>query len=454
MAGTRFTRSMAVAALLSAAACGPKPIRYLDAGEDAGEDAGVDAGRPAGDMPPTGSSRAVEQPDAGAATSRIGVSVSMALDQNEQPMLAFVEEDPNGDGVRQDDRVRFTRWNGVDRAWQPPVTVGTSGQVDDGFPHRQVSLARDAETGRLGVAFTTGATQVKLATSLDEGETWTVEVASAPNPGASAVGDPQLAMAAGSVHLAYWQERLRCAGTGCSAVLYVRRDGAGPGGFSTAEVFPLAAATDANVPMPLSLALDSAGKPGVAAFLGVSSAATVTLAFWRPGSANAASIFDSGTVTDATPSVSVAFDGDLPRVAYHLAGADASVQLRYSAASDAAGATWGASVAIPRNGAVASLETTRYFQALALGAGGKVVIAADFTAATQALQLCGGPKLARSNDGTAFTVCSPDGGKVFGLAGHYVNLALPPSGKLTLAFLYTSTANAQMGPGIVVWREP
>jgi len=297
----------------------------------------------------------------------------------------------------------------------------------------------------------TASKAVRLATSDDEGATWSLELASAANPTGHALGDPGLAMAGGTVHLAYWEASARCGGAQCGTIVYRSR---ASGGAFVDQQAPLTAGGEGNMTMPLSLALDSAGKPGLAYFVDSSAQATVTLAFWRPGTAAATPVFDSGSATDATPSVSLAFQGDKPRVAYHLNGTDPVVQLRYQAASDAAGATWAAPVGMPRNGTVAKPETTRYFQSLALGPADKVAIVAAFTAALDVPQMCGGPKLARSDDGTTFTVCSPDGGRFLGFAGTWASMVRGSSNKLTIAFLYETTTSLVLGPGVVIWREP
>src|SRR3954470_19167746 len=89
-------------------ACGQRP-RYQDAGPDEVDAAVPDAGRTRGEDPPNGYLTAVPNADAGVLT-RVGVGVAMALDQNAQPLLAYIVEDPDQDGVHQDDQVRFTRW--------------------------------------------------------------------------------------------------------------------------------------------------------------------------------------------------------------------------------------------------------------------------------------------------------------------------------------------------------
>ncbi|MBI3183196.1 MAG: hypothetical protein HYZ28_13750 [Myxococcales bacterium] len=446
----RAVRMLCFAAALALIACGPRPKKVYDGGEeDAGEDAGVDGGRPAGENPPTGYSVAVEQPATVPATNRLGISVAMALDQNEQPMLAYLHEDPNGDGVAQDGRVSFTRWNGVEKKWEDVRTIETVGQVDTSHPHRQVAIARDSSSGKLGIAYLKSGGQVRLATSDDEGANWTLETASGANPNARPLTDPALGMAGGQTYLAYHEAQRRCAGPACGSVIL--RSRTGTGAFSDSEA-PLVGGAEAQLPMPIALALDSSGKPGVAYFLHSSASATVALGLWRPAG-GATKVIDSEGVADATPSVSLAFAGTLPRLAYHLAGSDPAAQLRFSAATDAAGTSWAPAVAIPRNGSVSDPEGTRWYQAVA-AQGAKVSIAANFAIATQPSQSCGGPKLARSSNGTDFTVCSPDGGKVFGFAGLWANLRYSSGGKLTLAFLYDSKANPTIRPGVVIWREP
>ncbi|MFZ5471781.1 MAG: hypothetical protein ACOZIN_20320 [Myxococcota bacterium] len=435
---------------LMAVAC-ERPRFVPDGGrDDGGSDAGTDAARPAGQMPPTGYSVVVEQPTNLGASNRIGASVAMVLDQNEQPFVAYVHEDPNGDGIAIDTCVELTRWNGVDKAWEAPRTVDVVGQIDTSHPHRQVAIARDSVTGVLAVAYLASATQVNLALSDDEGENWSIETASAP--GNETLNDPVLALYGGEVHLAYHQANQRCTGAQCGAVLY--RSRLASGAFSSATAVPLLAGTDANPAKPIAMALDADGKPGLAYFLETTASPTVTLAFWRPGTATAGKVVDSEGQVDIDGSVSLTFRGNTPHLAYHLAGSDPAAQLRYSAGLDVQGLSFAAPVAIPRNGAVSAPEGTRWYQSIDLDANGRVAIVASFESATQPAQQCGGPKLARSTDGTTFTVCSPDGGRFFGYAGKWATLYFDRANKLNLVFLYEQRANPQIKPGVLLWREP
>src|SRR5574337_82989 len=78
-------------------ACGPRIKPVVDAGaEDAGVEE-VDAGRQRGDDPPNGWQMAVELPAGAAPSTKLGISVSAIGDQFNQPVIAYLYEDPNGD---------------------------------------------------------------------------------------------------------------------------------------------------------------------------------------------------------------------------------------------------------------------------------------------------------------------------------------------------------------------
>lgn len=429
-------------ALAAGAGCGPRVRIISDAGVDAGEDGGVDAGRDAGVDPPAGYSVAVEQP--AATSARLGTSLAMSLDQNDQPMLAYYHEDPNGDGVQLDTRLVFTRWDGVSNKWEEPRTVEVVGSALSMYPyHRQISLARDSSTGRLGIAYLKTEIAVRLAVSDDEGINWSLETASA-NAGGQSLSSPELAMAGGKALVAY-----RSCGAPCALIFRTR---GATGSYSEEEAPLLAGTTNAGVPTPIALEVDAAGKPGLAYFLEGAAPDPVVLAFWRPGAAPT-KVADSEGKSDLYPSVSLTFAGALPRLAFHLKSADPAVLLRYGAATDPGGTSWAAPVAIPRNGSVGALDGTKWHQAVAVS-GNKLAIAAYYGIATAPPQLCGGPKLALSQDGTSFTVCSPDKGLEFGQAGLWINAAYSRAGKLTLAFLYDSQANPSHPAGVTLWLEP
>ncbi|MEW6430452.1 MAG: hypothetical protein AB1730_02990 [Myxococcota bacterium] len=425
----------------------PRPKFVSDAGpeEDAGVDAGVDAGWPKGDDPPTGWSVIQELPASAMAGTRLGVSVSSAPDQHGQPLVAYLEDDPNGDGTRQDTRLLFTRWNGAAPGYTAPKQVEVVGAIDVANPHRQVSIARDADTGRIGIAYVREMDNVvRFAWSDDDGANFSLQNVSAV-PSAAPVSNPSLVMTRGTAAIAFVQ----------GSDLVVRRRAVD--GTWSEEKAPGTLAVQA----PVSLAIDADGAPAVA-FFKDALGGLAELVYWRPGSASVHTIATSGAVdvsqADRLPSVTLTFVGAVPHVAYHLRNVapdpmnDQTPELFYAKATDSTGSSWATPVAIPRNGNGVTYHSTRYYQGLTVEASGRTRVAANF-AANGALTMCGGPKLARSDDGATFTTCAPTGSPIqFG--GEWLSLWQHAPGKLTLIFHYDNRANANLKPGVVMWREP
>lgn len=455
---------LALAATL--VACGKKPTPIIDAGpeEDAGVDAGeVDAGRLKGAEPPNGYTTALELPTGNQASVRVGIHSSMVLDQFGHPMIAALYTDPNNDLIRIDDALVFTRWNGLDKTadggtvgYQVPLTIATIGEIDVSEPNRQVSLSRDPASGTIGVAYVTEQKTVKLAISNDEGRTWSPETVSLANASGNVLSNPSLVIKDGVTHLAYFEGSAPCGTPDCGQVIYRRRLGKAAFMDSTS---PAPSGADVALARPFSLAVDAAGNAGLAYFTGPTGAGAgaVSLLFWRPSGTTTTKVADSGAVAiTRPPSVSLTFSGANPRVAYHLPLATSvNAQLWYAAAADAAGSTF-MPVEIPRNFAGTVFEGTANFQAIALDPAGKIAIAANHVGPSVDQGCKGGPKVARSNDGTTFTTCRPDTGSngVFGFAGLWMSAAFHKADKITLAFAYETNSNPSIKGGVIVFRQP
>ncbi|MGV3619961.1 MAG: hypothetical protein ACO1OB_04040 [Archangium sp.] len=433
----RTTAIVALTALF--VACGPPKRPMPDAGEEV--DAGmmeVDAGRVRGDDPPTGWQMVAELPASAAPSSKLGVSAASAPDQFAQPMVAALYEDPNGDLNFDDNRVVFTRWDGVAKAFTELKTIEVVGGSLSTPNSREISIARDASTGRIVIAYVKPqANTIRLAVSDDEGANFSLSTVD-DEIHAALDSNPSVAAHDGVIHLAFLQGSSLFYRTKTGSAAWVD---ASPAGISVAG-------------RAISLAVDSAGNAGVA-FFAVVNATSADLAFWRVGgSATAiasADMFDV-TVAGREPSVSLTFQGTTPHLAYHLAKSDAAdaTQLWYLKSTDT-GTTWAAPVAIPRNSNGAIFHSTQWYQAIAVEADGKVSVAAPWSALGTQTN-CNGPKLARSNDGLSFMTCSPVMSPVQ-RGGDYLSLWSHRAGKLTLIFFYDSRTNPSIKPGLVMWRE-
>ncbi len=437
------------------AACGPKKPIIIE------EDAGVvmdppDAGRQRGMDPPSGFSTAIELPADGG--QRIGVSVSATGDQFGQPLIAAVWDDPNDDGVRTDTRVVFTRWNGEKNAYEPLKTIEVVGEIDLAAPLRQVSIARDGVTGRIGVAYVKAGAGIRFAFSDDEGANFSLSTVG-QDPGAGDSSFPQLALRSGVAHVAYL--------TSTDQVLYRTRTASAStfGAEQTAPITP----GQASALGPVSLALDGDGNPGLAYFT-IGASLRATLAFWRPGGSTANEITNSNMTdvlrpVERRPSVTLAFAGTTPRVAFHLLRAepvsmgmmtDQNPELWTSLATGPDGTAWSPLVGMPRNGDFQTMRfnTTQWYQGLVVHQGGALTIAGAFLShGSINTQCAGGPKIAKSTDGTTFTTCAPMNSSL-NFAGEWLSMWSHATNKVTIAFFYDRRASEQVLGGVVLYKEP
>ena len=100
--------------------------------------------------------------------------IAVALDGNGDPAIAYMV-------LRADDtkaHLHFVAWNRATYQWRPPVRVAVAGSIDAHLDDLGVSLARDASTGTLLIAYQTGdgdGRGVSLAASIDAGSSWKTE---------------------------------------------------------------------------------------------------------------------------------------------------------------------------------------------------------------------------------------------------------------------------------------
>lgn len=391
-----------------------------------------------------------------------GLHVSLVLDAHDQPMVAFLKVDASP----ANNAVHFTRYDGT--AWKAPVVVAASvGRVDSNPTKQQVWLARDASTGRLGVAFqkseafcvgANNETTVHVSFSTDDGATWSAservsEAKYTRNDPVNGVevcntSSPRIAMANGTVHVAWGADAGEQDGIGFFRGYYYASSTAA--GSWTRTLLPHVGDDARKGRDMLSLALDSTGAPAVA-YLMLSMGAPVpnntAIVYVRPGSAPVR-VTDSANIQNDAPQLTLAFDGTKPRVGALLSRSAADSQATWVFRSDDGAAFSEARVpddAGDKGGAWLDLA----FQ------GGKGVLVSEFGSSGTRGQ-CGGPKLSRSTDAVAWTTCGADD-KTHQFLGRYVSAELASNGKLVLAF-HTPNADtaspSRFARGIVLWREP
>ena len=342
-----------------------------------------------------------------------GLHVSLVLDADDQPMIAFVKVD-TADAAN--NAVYFTRYDGAAAAWKTPVLVaGGAGRVNSNTGMQQVWLARDASTGRLGVAFqkveefckgVNLETSIHVTFSTDQGATWSAservsEAHFTRNDPVNGVAvcdaeSPRIAMANGTVHVAW--------------------------------------GADAGEMQPSQLSF----------WVGYYHASSTTPGTWTRTLLPA----NGDDARKGTGVLSLAFDGVKPRIAALLTRSATDRRATWMLRSDDGAAF--TEVRVPDD---ASDQGGEYMDLS--WAGGKGVLAYRYGSSSTRGQ-CGGPKLSRSSDAASWTTCGADD-QTHQFLGNYVSAELAKSGKLVLAFHTPYADEASPGRwerGIVVWREP
>lgn len=438
---------VSVSTAIALAACSSPPGGAGDAGPDAPPDAS-DAAPP--DAPactqraPSGFTLLA----ASAPTGRLGAHVAMTLDAVDDPLVAWVWSDPNGDTDATDSTLHFARWDRCTGKLAAPVTIDTVGAIDLNQPSRNVAIARDAQTGSLGVLYQratrmgqTVVVDVVLATSPD-GAAWSKQVVSQhaqTDLGLEASRAPSLALRGGKTFAAYHQDWQLCSSGKCDSGWYW--DGA------ARTRLPLPSSTaDHDRASTVSLALDSAGNPAVAYVVEPQAGDNKAIVYWRPNG-NAVVVTDTASTQNDSVSVSLAFDGLKPRIAAHLVRDTSNTHDMVFAASDD-GVTWSVS-ALPRDGG----DVTQWYQSVAIGPNGSVAVAAYWNGGnTQGT--CGGPKILRASGAAGpFTACGANTARDVGTLGLWVSAAYGGGGKLALAFLDVDDMHPAQPPGVLFWRE-
>jgi hypothetical protein len=376
--------------------------------------------------------------------SLLGMGLRMILDANGDPAMAYVLQDPNADGDESDNSLWFVSWNRAQYKWNAPVGLGTIGGCAAGGSTIPISLARDASTGLLGIAFQReygeSESAIELFASTDAGTTWKKQSIARAD---EIYSEPALALANGNVYLAYavHSEGIRYLSGKASddPAKWKLQHAPLPGGYSSAIELH-------------SMAVDSAGNPGIAYLVeGDSDSAE---AFWRPESGGSAVVAAANNGNDDCADVSLSFSGTQPRIAFagarsedYYSGYDQSI---WSIQSTNDGTIWLPPVGVPADG----LTSMGGPIASASGTKGQVAIVSSQDGAITGSFAWGFPKISRSDDMVTFQTTAPalvDNPSYESIA--YPGVKFGGNDKLWVSFVNLDYWNGQLGPGIVLWRE-
>ena len=419
----------------------------MDGGHAAAEpDGGSDGGAACSAHLPAG----FTQVAASAADPYFGFGVSMALDENDDPMFAYLAVEGSVEGAAVGtcspptdttgcDALYFTRWDPCAGAFTTPVAIDHDlGYVAGNAGSQVVSLAYDPSTREVGIAYekvfgtdpnwadsygavwlaTQKAGQSGFATQqVSDNLRW-------GNTDVSTNDSPALAMGGAQVYLAFTAsfEAPGCPGSACvrfaSSTTTPPADGGetDDSGEPPPHYFDLSyvpfAAGDHGYLHPRSnavaIAVDSAGRPAIAAYEEPLSGYNTVLTYWRSDMTDAIAVTDTNDVQNDLVSLDLVFEGTSPRVAGLLnAGGDTSAT--YVSAVDDGTTTWNAAQPYALSGGLAS------YTSLATDGNGNEAFTSHFNGTpSSAAQTagCTGQQFfvsASSNSGTTWSGCEVPG---------------------------------------------
>lgn len=391
-----------------------------------------------------------------------GNQATMTVDENGDPMVAFVDYGPSGSSADTDSVLYFTRWDRCTGTWTAPLNIDVVGAFSKDAPSRQVAITRDAMTNAIGIAFVhigpppagfvNNTPQLWVASSTDGGKTFTKsqvsEHSQTQEGDIHSAGNPGIAMYAGTTFLAYGQNNMDCdadAGfTGCNGVY---AEGT-PTAWKRSAIPNLEGGFGVNLGTPVAVALDSAHKPGVAYLVTPATMYNTQVAFWRPGTLTAVKVADTNNGQNDDPTIAMTFDGLAPRIATLLAVAPAeSAGIVFIKSAD--GVTWDAPLLLPTDKGDPETEFVSI-----TASSGKLAVSANGGNSGSA-GTCGGPKVARSTNGTDWTTCGADTDKTHNAtSGLYLTSAFDAAGKLLIAFKVTDNQTDTLPLGVALWHEP
>ena len=393
--------------------------------------------------PPVGFTQILAAPP-GDSQPGFAAAFSVTLDANDDPAVAYVVEDPDANGDPADSTLSFLSWNRASHRWNAPVTIARVGAIDKGTPRSGLSLARDAVANRFGVAFNLSVDRELRVAFSEDGATWRQVAVVSGEDGAAAAAS--LALHDGRIYLAYQGE----GDEGRRALHFESGAQTDPPSKWSSSRAPLLDGTWDVRRHGISVALDAAGRPGVAYWLNPSEGYNVTAAFWRPDEKSAIKVADSAGFQSDITDLRLAFGGTTPSVLFYVRRNDRffdNVDQVWFTNATADGRTWSAPVPLPNDGG----NSIGPPLALALDAHGRPIVTAQVDGGNGTGTRCGQPKLLRPDAGNRWSICAPE------TKGSPTRDAwLPSIHVVDDAVLSVFRANGEGGtikPGLVLWRE-
>lgn len=438
----------------------------------------------------------------GAASYR---SQSMALDENDDPMFAYVST--NADGSTS---LYFVRWDPCAGAFTDPLLVASLPVFGDS----EVALAYDPTTKTVGIVFVRpvvmGANdtiaEIWLATMQAPATTFTLEALSNGQYEDGGAGSPSIAMKNGQIAVGLWAGPFSQGPCGSAMVhascyiAYLLTSTTAPGGPIESDSVPspvfdggytgitYSGADDGGTtggpyyfdyqPVPIvaavvgdegwvfpvtaagaiSVAIDSSGVAGIVAENAVDDTTdnNTEIVYWLAGTESA--VIVGAPYMGQDDEVSLVYEGTKPRVLARMSNASPADNLTFFASDD--GVTWGTGVAMPTNGATQFSGTS---SSLAFDGAGSWGAISDLGGSNGGAAACGDAPLiyTSSDDGAVWSMCGADPLDVHFTAGSpsaaYGMSRIP--GTLAASFVSQATDNFPDGAppdsaGLYYWQSP
>lgn len=396
--------------------------------------------------PPYGYTRVVATPDNLDDPSGSGTNTQIVLDRSGDPMLSYLNVDPNRDNNFSDTEIRFVRWDRAHYTWTAPVRVAIAGDIDNSYSYNYSSRpAVDASTGTVGIVFidkSKSTPQVVLADSTDNGATWRTRPIAANSDYSYSV--PALALGGGNVYATFIKE--------AEGIRYMTgKLTDSPSGWSSELVPSLgysAYGIDADI------ALDSAGKPGIAyIMLGDDAQRTV---FYRPGTTPiVANTTTFGPGDEWT--LRLTFAGTSPRIAFagtmddnFFADYD---HLIFVMTSSGAGQTWNPIVNVRSDGN----QFLTGPLGLSLDSSDRAAITMGDNGGNDGGTVCGQPKLSLSSDLRNWSTCGISATLVTHTGTSDVKFAFNDTLYMTFTvnnYPFDPDSPNELAAGVYFWRGP